>query len=67
MDIIIGCIVIFCFCFLPGIITEVKFNNRTISDSDRINWDEMNRELACGKPLAEVKRKYNAGQYDTLK
>lgn len=67
MNIIIGIIIIFCLCFLPGIITEIKFNNRAISGEYRIDWGLMNHDLVCGKSHEEVKKKYNVGKYDILK
>lgn len=64
MDILIGIIIIFCVCFLPGIITDHKFNTRIPPQGSQVDWGAMNNDLTSGKSKTEVKQKFNRGGYD---
>lgn len=64
METLIGLIVIFFVCFLPGIITSCKFDNRMPPTGYKTDWSAMNRDLAMGKSKNEVMNKANRGGYD---
>lgn len=67
MEILIGLVVIFGVCFLPGIITNVKFDNRMPPSGYQTDHGAMSRDLAMGKSKMEVMRKANQGGYDVKK
>ena len=67
METLLGLIVIFCVCFLPGIITNVRFDNRMPPNGYQTDWGAMNRDLAMGKSKNEVMSKANRGGYDIKK
>lgn len=67
METLIGLVVIFCVCFLPGIITNVKFDNRMPPNGYQTDWAAMNRDLTMGKSKNEVMSKANRGGYDVKK
>ncbi len=53
--------------FLPGIITNYKFDNRIAPNGYQIDYGTMNRDLAMGKSKMDVMKKYNNGGYDVRK
>lgn len=59
MDTLIGLVVIFCICFLPGIITNVKFDNRMPPAGYKTDYGAMSHDLAMGKSKNEVMSKAN--------
>lgn len=67
METLIGLIAIFCVCFLPGIITNVKFDNRLPPEGYQVDHGAMNRDLAMGKSKMDVMSKANRGGYDVKK
>lgn len=67
MEILIGLIIIFCVCFLPGIITNVKFDHRLPPDGYKVDYGAMSHDLARGKSKNEVMNKCNRGSYDVKK
>lgn len=67
METLIGLAVIFCVCFLPGIITNVKFDNRMPPAGYKIDYGAMSHDLAMGKSKNEVMSKANWGGYDVKK
>lgn len=67
METLIGLIVFGAICFLPGIITNVKFDNRMSPAGYKTDWSAMNRDLAMGKSKNEVMSKANRGGYDVKK
>lgn len=64
---ILALIVILGMCFLPGIITNYKFDNRMPPSGYRIDHAAMNRDLAMGKSRTDVMSKANRGGYDVKK
>ncbi len=67
METLIGLIVLFYIFVLPGIITNVKFNNRIPPAGYKTDYSAMNRDLASGKSKMEVMQKSNNGGYDIKK
>lgn len=67
MEILIGLFIIFCVCFLPGIITNAKFDNRTPPEGYKTDYGVMSHDLAMGKSKNEVMSKANRGGYDVKK
>ncbi len=67
METLIGLIILGAILFLPGIITNLKFDNRIAPNGYQIDYGAMNRDLALGKSKMDVKRKYNNGGYDVKK
>ena len=67
METLIGLIVIFCVCFLPGIVTNCKFDNRMPPEGYQVDHAAMNRDLAMGKSKMNVMTKCNNGGYDVKK
>ena len=67
METLIGLVVIFCVCFLPGIITNAKFDNRMPPAGYKTDYATMNRDLAMGKSKMDVMSKANNGGYDIKK
>lgn len=64
MGTVVGLIIIFCICFLPGIITNTKFDNRLPPEGYHVDYGAMNRDLAMGKSKNDVMKKCNNGGYD---
>lgn len=62
-----GLVVIFCVCFLPGIITNVKFDKRMLPTGYKTDYGAMSHDLAMGKSKNEVISKANRGGYDVKK
>lgn len=67
MGTLIGIGVILAICFLPGILTNAKFDNRLPPSGYRVDHGAMNRDLAMGKSKMDVMRKCNNGGYDVKK
>lgn len=67
METLIGLVVIFCVCFLPGIITNAKFDNRMPPTGYKTDYAAMNHDLAMGKSKMDVMSKANNGGYDIKK
>ena len=63
MGTLIGIIIILAICFLPGIITNYKFDNKLPPEGYQTDWAAMNRDLANGKSKMDVMRKSNNGGY----
>ena len=53
--------------FLPGILTNAKFDNRLPPDGYCVDHEAMNRDLAMRKSKMDVMRKCNNGGYDIWK
>lgn len=64
MDTLIGIIVLFCILFLPGIIRNYKFDNRTSPDGYTADFGAMNRDMANGMSKEAAMDKFNRGGYD---
>lgn len=64
---LIGIAIILAICFLPGIITNVKFDNRMPPNGYRTDYGAMSHDLAMGKSKNEVMDKCNRGGYDVKK
>ncbi len=67
MGTLIGIIVVLAICYLPGILTNVKFDNRLPPEGYRVDHGAMSRDLAMGKSQMDVMRKCNNGGYDVKK
>lgn len=67
METLIGLIIFGTILFLPGIITNIKFDNRMPPAGYQTDWSAMNRDLASGKSKNEVMRKANNGGYNIPK
>ena len=44
--------------------TDRKFDKRMAPPGMKIDWSNLNQDLANGKSQTEVKDKYNRGEYD---
>lgn len=64
---LIGIIVILAICFLPGMITNYKFDNRMPPAGYKTDYGAMSHDLAMGKSKNEVMSKANRGGYDVKK
>lgn len=64
---LIGIAIILAICFLPGIITNYKFDNRMPPAGYKTDYGAMSRDLAMGKSKNEVMGKANQGGYDVKK
>lgn len=64
METLITLIIFGAILFLPGIITDYKFDNRISPNGYKTDWGAMNHDLATGKSQTEVKQKFNRGGYD---
>lgn len=67
METLIGLVVIFCVCFLPGIITNAKFDHRLPPSGYQVDYGAMSHDLAMGKSKMDVMKKCNDGGYDVPK
>lgn len=67
METLIGLIVLFCIFFLPGILTNAKFDKRLPPKGYRVDHGAITRDLAMGKSKMDVMRKCNNGGYDVKK
>lgn len=61
METLIGLVILFLIFGVPGIIRNYKFNNRLPPDGYRVDYGEMNHDLAMGKSKNEVIDKCNRG------
>lgn len=64
---LIGIVIILAICFLPGIITNVKFDNRMPPAGYKTDYGAMSHDLAMGRSKMDVMSKANRGGYDVKK
>lgn len=67
METLIGLIIFGAILFLPGILTNAKFDHRLPPDGYQVDHGAMSRDLAMGKSKMDVMRKCNNGGYDVKK
>lgn len=67
METLLGLIIFGAILFLPGIITNIKFDNRMPPAGYQTDWSAMNRDLVMGKSKMDVMSKANKGGYDVKK
>lgn len=67
MKTLIGLVVIFCVCFLPGIIANYKFDHRLPPEGYRTDYGAMNRDMINGMSKMDAMRKANNGGYNVKK
>lgn len=64
---LIGIVIILAICFLPGMITNYKFDHRLPPDGYRTDYGAMNRDMNNGMSNMDVMRKANKGGYNVKK